>query len=249
MSAAPGPPWSAVECISTHPHDVRLRRTWSAATRLSRGAARWSYCSGTGSLALTRRPSHGLAWYPLEGWRAQERLIQSTGLTGAVDNPDHRPAYCSCQQRHLSGRAARGSVAPRISRPSRRVKGQPWAALLRWGTLRADEPSLFCLKAATISASRLASAARAGLPGGNCLAGAHSTLLLGKLFNCPRLDLPENLPLGTHRDDAPVAAHALGELGDGIGMARAEDESSESSVRCAIIPWRPPSGKTSPSVA
>jgi hypothetical protein len=170
MSAAPGPPWSAVECISTHPHDVRLGRTRSAATRLSRGAARWSYCSGTGSLALTRRPSHGLAWYPLEGWRTQERLIQSTGLTGAVDNLDHRPAYCSCQQRHLSGRAAPGSVAPRISRPSRRVKGQPWAALLRWGTLCADEPSLFCLKAATISASRLAFAARAGLPGGNCLA-------------------------------------------------------------------------------
>ena len=25
-TAAPGPPWSAVEYASTHPHDVRLRR-------------------------------------------------------------------------------------------------------------------------------------------------------------------------------------------------------------------------------
>jgi hypothetical protein len=29
MPAAPGPPWSAVEYTSTHPHDVRLRRAQS----------------------------------------------------------------------------------------------------------------------------------------------------------------------------------------------------------------------------
>src|SRR4051812_27381310 len=54
MPAAPGPPWSAVEYTSTHPHDVRLRPAQAVGNEVG---VRYEIV-GTGELPLTVNPTH-----------------------------------------------------------------------------------------------------------------------------------------------------------------------------------------------
>ena len=84
MPAAPGPPWSAVEYTSTHPHDVRLRRAQSGGNevgvRCKTKPRPWGQIT-TGAVRLLRTG---------RGCLARRAIVARIGLVIGKQKAPHR---------------------------------------------------------------------------------------------------------------------------------------------------------------
>jgi hypothetical protein len=103
LESASGPPWSAVEYTSTHPHDVRLRRARADGNEVV------SQCEmvGAGELPITVDPANSLALIVMREailgriCPLARMLSRALRLAGAVALPGFRSVRRSdCGDRH-----------------------------------------------------------------------------------------------------------------------------------------------------